>query len=346
MTEGISVFNTMRLQSEALESVDVWCLDELKKAWYRSLEQWGRPPLILGGASNVILPKSYSGMIVWVRCGGVRRVFEDCESMVLEVGAGHGWHDLVSWSVDQGLCGIENLALIPGTVGAACVQNIGAYGVSLSDVFLSCDVWQSTTGDCVKFSKNDCCFGYRDSVFKQNRLSIGVIWMVRLVLKKRSDLNIRYPRLRQYFLGSDESKLTLKHVYDAVVLIRSLRLPDVKKMGTVGSFFINPCLSQEAFDGMINHEGLEYILMSDGRVKLFAGNLLALCGWRGYNESGVRACYQNPIVLINKNGGGVVADQVLCLAKRMILSVWRQFGIKLLIEPMVLNQMGDLVDLR
>ena len=298
--------------------------------------QYRDPPLIMGYGSNVILPRHYSGLVLLNRIRGVDLVWQTDDQVCVSVGAGEVWHDFVKYALSQRWYGLENLALIPGSVGAAPVQNIGAYSVELSHFFDSCRVFCRESGKIVTLSAKDCQFGYRDSVFKQSMKGRFVILYVRLVLSKTPSPNYQYPRLAAFFNKSG-LPVTSEAIFHAVCRIRNDRLPTIGTVGTVGSFFVNPIVSMAFFLQMKNRFScrIDHFLMPDGRVKLFAGNLLTLAGWRGVSCGRFYLCHVNPIVLIHSGCGN--ADDLFVFVNQIQKSIDYLFGVVLQVEPEVVK---------
>lgn len=286
---------------------------------------------VLGSGSNVILPHYYDGVVLLNQMRGIYMVSSNQQFVDIEVAGGENWHDFVSWSVNSGYFGLENLALIPGTVGAAPVQNIGAYGVEMADFMLSCRVWDSYQKRVKILEKADCEFAYRTSVFKTHAKGRYIILAVRFRLQRQPQCCVVYPRLQAY-LASVNQPITPRSVMAAVVAIRSQRLPDWRSMGTAGSFFTNPIVSKQQADRLKRQcPELVTIALSDNTVKVFAGDLLRLAGWRAYCEDCIMTSSVNPLVLLHK--GGATRAKLYRFVQKLTASVYRQFGIMLTVEP-------------
>ena len=335
MENTLSFNHTFRLNSSC-EELCVFSDSEMLLDLLQRGRRYRRPPLIMGYGSNVILPRHYSGIVLLNRIRGIDLVWQTDNQVCVSVGAGEAWHDFVEYALSLRWYGLENLALIPGSVGAAPVQNIGAYGVELSHFFDSCRVYCRESGRVLTLSAKDCQFGYRDSVFKQSRKGRFVILYVQFILSKTPCLNYQYPRLAA-FLRREGLPVTSEAIFNAVCRIRNERLPTVEKVGTVGSFFINPVVSKTFFLQMKNRLPcrIDHFLMPDGRVKLFAGNLLTLAGWRGVSYGRFYLCHVNPIVLIHSGCGD--ADDLFTFVNQIQQSIDRLFGVVLQVEPEVVE---------
>ena len=297
--------------------------------------QLGRAPkLILGGGSNLILTRDPQAVVLRVQIAGRRLVHERDDAVVVEFGAGETWHDAVAWTLEQGWPGLENLALIPGTVGAAPVQNIGAYGLELADRFDSLDAVDLTTGRSVTLTRGPCRFGYRDSVFKHELAGKSVITRVRLALPRPWQPVLGYLDLQRKQAESGLAEPSAKQVFDWVCAIRRAKLPDPAVIGNVGSFFKNPVVSAEQCRDIIGRDPeVVHYPLPDGSVKLAAGWLIDACGWKGKTIGGAGVYDKQALVLVNR--GQARGAEVLTLARAIQESVYGRFGIRLEPEPVV-----------
>lgn len=330
------ISNTLGLRCSAERVIDIASQSELA-AYYAEARQYGKQVLVLGEASNVCLPSHYAGWVLRLVIKGKHVIAETDDWVEVSVGGGENWHDWVTYSLDQGWFGLENLAYIPGTVGAAPVQNIGAYGVSLSDFCVSCDVWCERSQTVISVDHAHCGFDYRQSCFKREQGEFAkVVVAVTFRLNKQACVVCDYPSLQQQLRQYDRDRdLTPRLIYDAVIAVRKKRLPDWTKQGTAGSFFINPIISPATFSGdlktllaWVDHKSLE-----DGRIKIFVGHLLKKSGWMGFSDRGFTLCHHNPIVLVNHQSNQVSRLDLERVVGPVIESVYRQWGIKLVIEP-------------
>ncbi len=301
-----------------------------------------RPKFVLGGGSNIVLTGDVKPMVLKVEVEG-RRVLEDGpRATIVEAGAGENWHELVTWTLDQGLPGLENLALIPGTVGASPVQNVGAYGVEVQDRFESLDAIDLQTGRVFTLDAAQCAFGYRDSVFKhapaqENDLGLAgraLILKVRFRLPKPWKPVLGYVDLERKRAETGIREPSPRQIYDWVCAIRSSKLPDPRVIGNAGSFFKNPTVTPEQCTDIIAREpGIVHYPMPDGTVKLAAGWLIDACGWKGKSVGNAGVYEKQALVLVNR--GGATGGEVVTLARAIQTSVYERFGIRLEPEPVV-----------
>jgi len=294
--------------------------------------------LILGAGSNLILSRDPDAVVVKVEIMGRRLVHEDADAFVVEAGAGETWHDVVRWTLQQGWPGLENLALIPGTMGAAPVQNIGAYGVELKERFHSLDAVDLVTGRSVTLDAAACRFGYRDSVFKHNGFGglagKSVITRVRVRLPRRWRAVLGYLDLERKVHDTGIVQPSAQQVFDWVCAIRRGKLPDPREIGNVGSFFKNPVVSAEQCRDIIARDPhIVHYPMADGTFKLAAGWLIDACGWKGKSIGRAAVYDRQALVLVNR--GGASGAEVLMLARAIQESVYGRFGIRLEPEPVV-----------
>lgn len=292
----------------------------------------GRNTLILGGGSNLILPDVVSCLVLHNQIKGVRIIRQLHDEVIIEAGGGINWHELVLWSLQQGLGGVENLALIPGTVGAAPVQNIGAYGVELKDVFESLRAFDLQEGIFREYSGSDCEFAYRHSIFKTPAVKGRyLITRVRLKLTNRSHrLNTSYGAINTVLQEKGISSPTPADIAGAVIEIRRAKLPDWRQLGNAGSFFKNPIIPLTQFDELKKELGRTDIPSypaGSTQVKLPAGWLIDQCGWKG-QERGAVGCYEKQaLVIVNK--GGATGAEILAFSKVLVQDVHAKFGILL-----------------
>jgi UDP-N-acetylmuramate dehydrogenase len=300
---------------------------------------WGlAPKMVLGGGSNLVFTRDPSPLVIKVEVPGLRVVHEDAQAVVVEAGAGVDWHALVCWTLEQGLGGLENMALIPGTVGAAPVQNIGAYGVELKDRFHSLVAVDLITGRTVELDARACAFGYRDSVFKHSGFGglagKSVITRVRLRLPRPWQPVLGYLDLQKRMEDTGVREPSAQQVFDWVCAIRRAKLPDPAVLGNAGSFFKNPVVSAEQCRDIIARDpAIVHYPLEDGTVKLAAGWLIDACGWKGRSVGRAGVYEKQALVLVNR--GGATGAEVLTLARAIQASVYERFGIRLEPEPVV-----------
>jgi len=300
------------------------------------------PKFILGGGSNIVLTGDVKPLVLKVEIMGRRLVEDSPRALVLEAGAGENWHEFVTWTLDQGACGLENLALIPGTVGASPVQNVGAYGVELQDRFESLDAIDLSTGKTFTLNAAQCAFGYRDSVFKHVAAKEGdfglcgraLILRVRFRLPKPWKPVLGYLDLERKMQETGNRQPTARQIYDWICAIRGIKLPDPRVIGNAGSFFKNPTVTPEQCQDIIAREpNIVHYPMPDGSVKLAAGWLIDACGWKGKSVGNAGVYEKQALVLINR--GGATGGEVVTLARAIQTSVYERFGIRLEPEPVV-----------
>ncbi len=293
------------------------------------------PKFVLGGGSNVLLTRDIEAVVLKVEVAGRRLVEERPDAWIVEAGGGETWHDFVAWTLDHGYPGLENLALIPGTVGAAPVQNIGAYGVELKDRFDSLDAVDLVTGRSVRLDATLCRFAYRDSVFKGELAGKSVITRVRFRLPKPWAPVLGYLDLERKMHESGIAAPDARQVFDWVCEIRRGKLPDPAAMGNVGSFFKNPVVTADQCRDIIGRDPeIVHYPLPDGSVKLAAGWLIDACGWKGKSIGRAGVYEKQALVLVNR--GGASGAEVLTLARAIQESVYGRFGIRLEPEPVVM----------
>ena len=292
------------------------------------------PKFILGGGSNIILTRDMPQIVLKVEVKGMRVLEERADAWIVEAGAGESWNDLVEFSLDAGCPGLENLALIPGTVGAGPVQNIGAYGVELQDRFESLDAVDLVTGRSVVIDAAMCAFGYRDSVFKHALAGRSLITRVRFRLAKPWQPVLGYLELQKKVAETGIETPTARQVADWVIAIRRAKLPDPAFIGNAGSFFKNPVVTPEQCRDIIGRDPeVVHYPMPDGSVKLAAAWMIDACGWKGKFVGDAGVYEKQALVLVNR--GAAIGSEVMTLALAIQESVYGRFGIRLEPEPVV-----------
>jgi UDP-N-acetylmuramate dehydrogenase len=292
------------------------------------------PKFVLGGGSNIILTRDMPQVVLKVEVRGMRLVQERADAWIVEAGAGENWHEFVSFTLANGWPGLENLALIPGTVGAAPVQNIGAYGVELKDRFDSLDAVDLVTGRTVTLRADICAFGYRDSVFKRSLAGRTVITRVRFRLPNPWQPVLGYLDIERRMLDTGIRTPDAQQVFDWVCAIRRAKLPDPRVIGNAGSFFKNPVVSPEQCRDIIGRDpAIVHYPMPDGSIKLAAGWMIDACGWKGKSVGQAGVYEKQALVLVNR--GGAIGSEVMLLARAIQESVYGRFGIRLEPEPVV-----------
>lgn len=287
------------------------------------------PRLILGGGSNILFTGNFDGLVVKVNIQGIAVIRADESHVWVRAGGGVNWHELVMYCVDNGFAGMENLALIPGTTGAAPMQNIGAYGVEIEQIFDSLTAMHIETGEYRTFSHDDCRFGYRDSVFKHTLKGQYIITSVTFRLNKTPTFHTQYGAIQETLaeMGITDETLTIRAVSDAVIQIRRSKLPDPAEIGNAGSFFKNPEISKTQFETLkATYSALPgYPVADPDRVKIPAGWLIEQAGWKGHRtgDAGVHA--KQALVLVNY--GRATGAEIMALARQVQQSVQEKFGV-------------------
>lgn len=283
--------------------------------------------LILGGGSNILLTKDFDGLVIKIEIKGIIVIREDENYICVKVGAGEGWHDLVEYAIDKNWAGIENLSMIPGTVGAAPMQNIGAYGVEIKEVFESLEALNRSSLQIETFSAEACKFGYRESVFKHELKDQYVICTVVVRLRKKPDFRVEYGAIQDVLKEKGIEELTIKSVSEAVSEIRKSKLPDPKEIGNAGSFFKNPTISQKQFSELRSiFPEMPGYPSSDG-VKVPAGWLIEQAGWKGIRMGEVGVHSKQALVLVNYGNGE--GTEIKALSEKLGKSVLEKFNIQL-----------------
>jgi UDP-N-acetylmuramate dehydrogenase len=356
---SLQPFNTFGIAAKAHTLVRLHSQDEVR-AWVEQAQSTRQPPLILGGGSNMVLTGDVKAVVLKVEIMGRRLVLETPKAWIVEAGAGESWHDFVTWTLAQGYPGLENMALIPGTVGAAPVQNIGAYGVELQDRFESLDAVDLNTGDEFTLNAAQCGFGYRDSVFKHaapeasaangdasstqgfGLAGRALIVRVRLALPKVWKPVLGYADLEKKRVESGLDQPSAQQIFDWVCAVRRAKLPDPKVIGNVGSFFKNPTVSKEQCEDIIARDPkIVHYQLDDGTVKLAAGWLIDACGWKGKSIGNAGVYEKQALVLVNRGtlsanpADCATGGEVMTLARAIQTSVYERFGIRLEPEPVV-----------
>ncbi len=292
------------------------------------------PRLVLGGGSNLLLTRDVDGLVLHMTGTGIQIDGEDEHYRYVTAQAGENWHAFVQWTLANGCPGLENLSLIPGTVGASPIQNIGAYGSELADFVDAVTAFDFATGDIFTLDGTACRFAYRDSVFKHELKDKAVICSVRFRLPKQWQPNLRYAELAADIASQGIAQPTPQQVSDAVIAIRRRKLPDPAQIGNAGSFFKNPVVSAAKRDELLaQHPALVSYPQADGSYKLAAGWLIDQCGWKGKSLGAAGVHDRQALVLVNR--GGATGADVLVLARTIVDDVRQRFGVTLEPEPVV-----------
>jgi UDP-N-acetylmuramate dehydrogenase len=301
-------------------------LQELKKCIPNNTLE---TPLILGGGSNILFTRNFDGAVLKNEILGIRLVSETKDHYILEAGAGENWHGFVMHCIDNNYAGLENLSLIPGTVGASPIQNIGAYGVEIKDCFHSLDAYHFQDKTVIQFEAKDCGFGYRDSIFKTAYKNQLAILRVRFQLSKQPNLKTSYGIIEQELANKHISSPSIKDISNAVISIRTSKLPDPKIIGNAGSFFKNPLIPLSKFEQLKNQYPSIPGYHSDKAefVKIAAGWLIDQCGWKGYRKADAGCHALQALVLVNY--GKATGAEIWNLSNDIIASIKDKFGIVL-----------------
>ena len=285
--------------------------------------------LILSGGNNVLFQEDvFDGLVVYINTKGIEIHREDENEVIVRAQAGEDWPELVKYCVGKGWHGVENLAHIPGKVGAAPVQNIGAYGMELKDSFLRCEAIELATGNKRVFTKEECRFGYRESVFKNELKGQYVIISVDFLLKKNAPLHLEYGNIKAYLEQLGIESPTLQQLHDAICAIRDAKLPDVKQIGSAGSFFKNPVIEKAQFEALQkDYPNIPHYPDAESMVKVPAGWLIEQAGWKGWRNEHVGAYEKQALVLVHYGGGK--GQDIVELSQRIQQSVETKFGIQI-----------------
>lgn len=323
-------YNTFGIDVCAKYFIYFSSIDELENALTASnkLQTTNYKLFILGGGSNILFIKDYDGIVLKNEIRGIYTVHEDEEHIYIKAGAGENWHQFVMHCIRNNFAGIENLSLIPGNVGASPMQNIGAYGVEVKEVFHSLEAFHLKEKTVVNFSLNDCGFGYRNSVFKNKYKDQFAILNVTFRLNKKPQYNISYGAIKDELEKMNIKELSIQAISQAVINIRSSKLPDPKVIGNAGSFFKNPEISNSTFQ--ILHSTFKNIVaykLNNGSVKLAAAWLIEQCGWKGF-RSGDAGCHpKQALVLVNYGNAG--GKEIYNLSEEIKQSVKEKFDVEL-----------------
>ena len=327
---SLKPFNTLALDAKAEHLAFVTHCEQIPHL----VAEYGKPSLVMGGGSNLVIADDVPGLVIVNQIKGRDLSELGKDNFLLSVGAGENWDELVRWSCAQRLWGIENLGMIPGTAGAAPMQNIGAYGVEIESVLLWLEALELATGKVKRFSNSECGFAYRHSVFKGSLKNQFVITRVGLQLSKKPNPILTYEPLRQRIGPQAEPIAHPRTIYDTVCSIRSSKLPDPGQLANAGSFFKNPIIDEVHHQYLLQqHRQLPCYPAEQGRVKVAAGWLIEQAGWKGKRCGSVGVHENQALVLVNYNHG--TAQELLALAKKIVDDVYDKFGIEREVEPML-----------
>ena len=327
---SLKPYNTFGIDTKAKEFVEINSFEELQ-LFCQIFNLSERNVLILGGGSNLLLTQDFDGMAIKISIKGIEVVHESENHVWVKAMAGEEWHQFVLWTIEHQYAGLENLSLIPGCVGAAPMQNIGAYGVEIKHTFDSLETIELSTGNKIVFNNEECKFGYRESIFKNEAKGKYIIASVTFKLNKQPVFNTTYGAIQQYIDQMGVKELSIKAISDAVVAIRKSKLPDPAILGNAGSFFKNPEVDKSVYEELkaAYPEMVGYPAPGD-KVKLAAGWLIEQCGWKGKRVGNTGSHKDQALVLVNY--GGATGDEIYQLALDIQQSVKDKFGVDIIPE--------------
>ncbi|MCG6187145.1 UDP-N-acetylmuramate dehydrogenase [Maribellus maritimus] len=323
---SLQPFNTFNIEAKAKYFFEFTEIADLS-VFLQSNESWKEEKiLVIGEGSNILFLEDFDGLVIHPNIPGVYAINEDRQNIWMEVGAGEIWDEFVKYCVDAQLGGVENLSLIPGTVGAAPVQNIGAYGQEVSEVIEKVKGYDLEKNETVEYSNQECRFSYRNSIFKQGLKNRFIITSVVFKLDKFPEFRLDYSNLEARV--SEKGAISLENIKKAVDEIRSSKLPDVKELGSAGSFFKNPLVEVEKAENIEKEFGEIPVYRSgDGKVKIAAGWLVEKAGWKGFRDGDVGVHEKQALVLVNY--GKATGKQIYELSEKIKQSVFNKFGVEL-----------------
>ena len=335
ITKNVSLksFNTFGIDAIAESFYDITSIESLRKVLK---EKHSNPLFILGGGSNMLLTQDIEALVLYINVKGIEVISETKNTVVIKSMAGENWHEFVLWCLERNYGGVENMSLIPGNIGTAPIQNIGAYGIELKDVFVSCEVINIENQTTRIFTKSDCNFGYRESIFKQDLKGKYIITSVNLELTKvNHNLRVDYGAIKTELEASEIDNPTIQDVSKAVIAIRQSKLPDPKDIGNSGSFFKNPIISAMQFNELqVNFPKAPSYKISDTEIKVPAGWLIETAGFKGkrFNDYGVH----NKQALVLVNYGSAKGSDIYELAKLIQTTIKLLFNITIETEVNIL----------
>lgn len=322
---SLKPYNTFGVQANCQQIVHIEKENQLVTLHEEGM--FSKPFFVLGGGSNVLFTKDYNGLIIRVANKGITHFIEGNNIFITAKG-GEVWNDLVWYCVDHGFAGIENMALIPGTVGASPVQNIGAYGTELMDVFYVCEAFDTMTGTFKTFHKEDCAFTYRDSIFKTKYKGKFIITSVTYKLSLQAKINTSYGAINAELERRGVKSPTIKDIAEAVSSIRVEKLPDPSQVGNAGSFFKNPVISALQFNAIkLQHPNIVFYPVDNENIKIAAGWLIEDCGWKGKSDGNV-VVWKNQALVIT-NPGNATGSEIYTTSSKIMNDVYKKFGIHL-----------------
>lgn len=331
-TTSLKPFNSFRVNANCSNLIKIYSEQDI----YDALLNFNSPYKIIGGGSNILLAGDLEATVLVNQIKGIQVVDEDQDHVLVTVGGGENWHNLVLWSISHNLSGLQNLSLIPGSVGAAPIQNIGAYGVEQSHCFHSLRAISLSTGLTKVYYKEDCQFGYRDSIFKKEDAGKYIITHVTYLLSKKVEINISYGAIQSELKNRDIEHPTLKQVSDVICDIRVSKLPDPLVVGNAGSFFKNPIVTEQFYEDLLVKYSDIVAYPAQGKMKLSAGWLIDRAGWKGHSQNGAAVYKNHALVLVND--GTENGNHIWQLAMDIQSDVKAKFGVELVPEVNVWGQ--------
>lgn len=331
---SLKPYNTFGIDVQAASFVCINNFDDLMKL-VKSSTFKSQPHYILGGGSNILLTQNYNGLIVQIATKGITVLSQTNQHAFVKVQAGEVWHQFVLWCIENNYGGVENLSLIPGSVGAGPMQNIGAYGVELKDVFFELEAIQIRTSEIKTFNATQCKFGYRQSVFKNDLKNEYIIVSVTFKLTKQHQFNVKYGAIAQQLELMQNKSLTIKAISDAVIAIRKSKLPNPEEIGNAGSFFKNPTVSKQHYEKLLAlHTDCIGYPLPNNEIKLAAGWLIEKSGFKGLRVGNTGAHAKQALVLVNY--GNATGTEVYAYAQKIQQTVWQKFEVALEMEVNIL----------
>lgn len=324
---SLKPYNTFGIEAFAKYFTSVETIDNIKELLQNDIYK-NNERLVLGGGSNMLLTKNVDAMVVKNSLRGIELINETTEYVFVKCASGEVWHEFVMWCIDKNFGGLENLSLIPGCTGASPMQNIGAYGVEIKDTFYELDAIHAITGEQKTFSKSDCEFGYRESIFKHQLKNQFIITSVTFKLSKKPSFHIEYGAIKQELDAMNISELNIKSISQAVINIRSSKLPNPKEIGNAGSFFKNPEVSGNVYERLKSEfQNLVAYPLDNGNYKLAAGWLIEQSGLKGYRVGDAGVHKLQALVLVNY--GGATGNEIYNLSTHVLQTVKDKFGVDL-----------------
>ncbi|MDA3861668.1 MAG: UDP-N-acetylmuramate dehydrogenase [Melioribacteraceae bacterium] len=331
---SLKPYNTFNVDAKAKYFAEVNSIYELKQL-LNDKNHNSEKILILGSGSNILFTKDFDGIVIKLNSTEIKLISETDDNIFIEADSGLEWDGFVKYTISNGISGIENLSLIPGKVGAAPIQNIGAYGVEVKDVIESVNIILLNNLDEKTLSNEECKFGYRDSIFKNELVNNFVVTSVLFKFSKSNKVNLSYLPLKNSFVGKTESEITSEDVRNAVIAIRESKLPDPNKLGNAGSFFKNPIITQEKYDTLKNeYSDLNGYPESNSKMKISAGWLIEKCGFMGKRIGDVGVHEKQALVIVNY--GNATGNKIVEFSKMIQNEVKSKFNIKIINEVNIL----------